>query len=301
MKKPAKIASLVALVLLALAGAAWVFVAPRELKTLVRFWMWHDSHLRASGDVALQPAGTRVYWEEFGAEDGPAVVVLHGGLCAIPFMGGQIEPLAAEKFRVIALETRGHGKSSNTAPAFSYELLADDVVAVLDALKVPRADIVGWSDGGNTALELARRYPERIRSIVAIGANRSPDGLKRAELQQFLAAAPTDPMLAPLRTLYERRSKSPQEWPKLLDLVRGMAASQPKWSLEELGAIRAPVLLINGEHDLTLPAHAAEMQKAIPGARLEIAAGEGHSVPLSNPQLIAPTMMAFLRAQSAQR
>ena len=80
-------------------------------------------------------------------------------------MGGQIEPLDAESYRVIAIDSRGTGKSSNTAPVLTYEMMSDDVVGVMDALKIERADIVGWSDGGNLGLDLARRYPDRIRKV----------------------------------------------------------------------------------------------------------------------------------------
>src|SRR5689334_21528506 len=93
---------------------AWVFVVPGELKTLVRFSRWHDAHVRASGYVEREPAGTRIYWEEFGSPDAPPVVVLHAGLTSINFMGGQIETLAST-YRVLAIDSRGHRKSSNTA------------------------------------------------------------------------------------------------------------------------------------------------------------------------------------------
>jgi pimeloyl-ACP methyl ester carboxylesterase len=74
-----------------------------------------------------------------------------------------------------------------------------------------------------------------------------------------------------------------------------MAFAGPNWSLAQLGTIRAPVLLLNGEHDLILRPYAEEMKNAIPGARLEIVKGEGHELPLSNPAVANPIMLAFLR------
>src|SRR6186997_3359364 len=134
MKKRRKVIGVALLAVAALLALGWVFVVPGEVKTLVRFSQWHDSHLRASGYVERQPAGTRIYWEEFGRADGPPVVVLPGGLCPLKVMGGQIETLAAESYRVIAIDSRGNGKSLNTAPALTYEMMTDDVVGVMDAL-----------------------------------------------------------------------------------------------------------------------------------------------------------------------
>lgn len=287
------------LAVLSIVLLGWWFVVPPELKTIIGFSRWHDAHLRASGYVAREPAGTRVYWEEFGKPDGPPVLVLPAGLCTITVMGGQIQALAADSFRVIAIEARGHGRSSNTAPALTYEMMSDDAVAVMDALHVQRADIVGWSDGGNLGLDLARRYPDRIRKVVAFGANHTPapDGADPEQVRQFREAKADSAMLWPLRYMYETSSPTPEKWPQLLEQERAMVFSQPRWSLEQLATIRAPVLLINGEHDLVLLPYATEMKNAIPGARLEIIAGGTHEVPLAQPGVVNPRMLSFLESE----
>ena len=293
------VALLTVAILLAL---GWIFAVPGEVKTLVRFSRWHDSNLRASGYVDREPAGTRVYWEQFGKADGPPVIVLHAGLCTIAFMGGQIESLAAESYRVIAIDSRGHGKSSNAAPVPTYEMLTDDVAAVMDTLKIAQADVVGWSDGGNIGLDLARRYPDRVRRLVAFGANRTPppDGLDPVMTKEFKDAKPDSAMFWPLRYLYEKDSPTPDKWPEFFERERAMVFAGPNWSLEQFGAIRAPVLLLNGEHDLVLLPYATEMKNAIPGARLEIIPGEGHELPLANPAAANPVMLAFLRQKPPQ-
>jgi pimeloyl-ACP methyl ester carboxylesterase len=297
MKKRGKVIGVALLAVATLIALGWVFVVPGEVKTLVRFSRWHDSHLRASGYVDREPAGTRIYWEEFGKADGPPVIVLHAGLCSIAFMGGQIESLAAEFYRVIAIDSRGHGKSSNTAPVPTYEMLSDDVVGVMDALKIAQADIVGWSDGGNLGLDLARRYPDRIHKVVAFGANRTPppDGQDPEETKEFKDAKPDAAMFWPLRHLYEKNSPTPEKWSEFFERERAMVFAGPNWSLEQLATIRAPVLLLNGEHDLVLLPYATEMKNAIPGARLEIVPGEAHELPLANPTAANPIMLAFLK------
>jgi len=297
MKKLLWILGIVAGVLGVLVVLGWVFVVPRELKTLIQFAAWHDSHLRASGFVAREPAGTRVHWEEFGKHGGPPVVVLHGGLCSIAFMGGEIEALAKNSYRVIAIDSRGHGKSSNTAPVLTYDLLTDDAVAVMDSLHIAQADIVGWSDGGNAGLGLAIRYPERVRRLVAFGSNHTPapDGTDPKMVEEFKKAKPDADMLAPIRYVYEKTSPTPEKWPELFERVRAMAFAGPNWSLAQLAAIHARVLLVNGEHDLVLLPYATAMKNAIPGARLEIVAGEGHELPLANPAKANALMLPFLR------
>jgi pimeloyl-ACP methyl ester carboxylesterase len=214
-------------------------------------------------------------------------------------MGGQIDPLAAASYRVIAIDSRGNGRSSNTAPVLTYEMMSDDVVGVMDALKIPRADIVGWSDGGIVGLDLAQRHPDRISRLVAFGANRTPppDGADPAMVKAFREAKADAAMFWPLRRIYETRSPTPGKWPELLEQERTMAFSQPQWSLEQLGTIRARVLLINGEHDLILLPYATEMKNAIPGARLEIIPGGTHEVPLAKPDAVNPIMLSFLKQE----
>lgn len=298
-KNLGKVVAVALLVLVAIIGLGWLFVVPQELKTLVGFSRWHDSHVRTSGYVERLPAGTRIYWEEFGEADGPPVVVLPAGLCTIAFMGGQIERLAMASYRVIAIDARGNGKSSNTAPALTYEMMSDDVVGVMDAVKIQRADIVGWSDGGNVGLDLARRYPDRIRKVVAFGANHTPapDGADPVMAKEFKDAKADSAMLFPIRFLYERSSPTPEKWPQLLEQEQTMAFTQPRWSLEQLATIRAPVLLINGEHDLVLLPYATDMKNAIPGARLEIIPGGTHEVPMADPDAVNPIMLSFLKQE----
>lgn len=298
-RKFGKIIAIALLAVVAIVALGWLFVVPPELKTIIRFSRWHDAHVRVSGYVSREPAGTRVYWEEFGKADGPPVVVLPAGLCTITVMGGQIEPLAAEAYRVIAIDARGNGKSSNTAPALTYEMMSDDVIAVMDALKIERADIVGWSDGGNLGLDLARRYPDRIRKVVAFGANHTPapDGADPVQVKEFKDAKADSAMLWPLRHMYENSSPTPEKWPELFEQERAMVFTQPQWPLDQLASIRAPVLLINGEHDLVLQPYATEMKNAIPGARLEIIPGGTHEVPLARPAVVNPIMLSFLKEE----
>jgi len=294
-----KVIAIALVTLVAIIALGWLFVVPRELKTIIGFSQWHKSHVRASGYVGREPAGTRVYWEEFGKADGPPVVVLPAGLCTIAVMGGQIERLATESYHVIAIDSRGNGRSSNTAPVLTYEMMGDDVIGVMDALKIARTDIVGWSDGGNLGLDLARRYPARVHKVVAFGANHTPapDGVDPAQVKEFKEAKADSAMFWPLRYMYQKSSPTPEKWPELFEQERTLVFTQPQWSLEQLATIRAPVLLINGEHDLVLLPYATEMKNAIPGARLEIIPGGTHEVPVADPDAVNPLMLSFLKRE----
>jgi pimeloyl-ACP methyl ester carboxylesterase len=167
----------------------------------------------------------------------------------------------------------------------------------MESRGIAQADIVGWSDGGNVGLGLALRDPDRVRRLVAFGANHTPppDGADPKMTQEFRDAKPDAPMFAPIRYLYEKQSATPAEWPNLFTREQAMAFAGPNWSLAQLGTIHAPVLLLNGEHDLILRPYAEEMKNAIPGARLEIVKGEGHELPLSNPAAANAIMLPFLR------
>jgi pimeloyl-ACP methyl ester carboxylesterase len=291
--KPLKVLGAVVVALVVIFGMLWTFVVPDMLKELIAFERWRDENTRASGTVEREPAGTRIYWEEYGVAGGPPVVVLHGGFGSIGTMGPQIRALAPTH-RVLAIDSRGHNKSTNAADKLTYEMMSDDVVAVMDATKIQRGDVVGWSDGGNVGIDMARRYPDRVNKVVAFGAVYDATGGNEKDIAQMRAALPDDAGFMPVRSSYEKNNPSPGNWPVFFKQVQTMLLSEPRWTLAQLATIRAPVLLVNGEHDLVRLAHATEMKNAIPGARLEIVAGAGHEAPLANSEAVNALMMPFL-------
>ena len=122
-----------------------------------------------------QVNGIRLYYSKIG--HGSPVVLLHGGLGNADYWGHQVKALAA-RHTVISVDSRGHGRSTRDARPYGYDLMADDVVALLDQLKIPRADFVGWSDGAILGLDLAMRYPQRVGKVFAYAANTRTDGVK---------------------------------------------------------------------------------------------------------------------------
>src|SRR6201993_1668313 len=130
-------------------------------------------HSERSGHAKVN--GISIYYAEYG--QGSPVILLHGGLANSDYWGNQIKALAPYH-TVIVMDSRGHGRSTRDSRPYGYDLMADDVVALMDVLKVPKADIVGWSDGAILGLDLAMRHPDRVNKIFAFAANTVTSGVK---------------------------------------------------------------------------------------------------------------------------
>src|SRR5690349_15674320 len=133
----------------------------------------------ADAEGRVERDGAAIWYATYGR--GAPVVLLHGGLGHSGNWGHQVPALVAAGRRVVVVDTRGHGRSTRDARPFSYELLASDVLAVLDALDVERAAFVGWSDGACTALVLARRAPARAAGVLYFACNVDPSGVKELD------------------------------------------------------------------------------------------------------------------------
>ena len=125
------------------------------------FYVWKFGAGKTHGGQYFNSNDVSIYYETYGA--GPPVLVLHGGLGSIEGMSYQIRALAKSHF-VIAADSRGHGRSTDSDAPLSYSLMSDDMSRLLDHLQIDRVDVVGWSDGGIIGLDLAIRRPERIKS-----------------------------------------------------------------------------------------------------------------------------------------
>ena len=246
---------------------------------------------RWPGGRRLQTHGVSLYYRTFGA--GPPVLVLHGGLGYLETMHAQTADLARDHL-VIAPDSRGQGRSSDGAGPLRYADMADDMVALLDRLHVLRADVVGWSDGGIIGLDMAMRYPDRVRRVVAIGANSDPTGLSvmPSAADAGGAAAPAAP------ASYRRLSPDPAHWPVFYNRLIEMWRTQPHYSAADLARIRAPVLIMAGDHDVIRREHTDALARAIPGAREVILPGVGHDGPMTAPGPVNAAVRRFLTGTS---
>jgi pimeloyl-ACP methyl ester carboxylesterase len=227
--------------------------------------------------------GARLYYEAYGTGD--PLLVLHGNEQSIATMRKQIAHFARSR-RVIALDSRAHGQSSRGDGELTYELLAQDVAALLRSLHLASVDVLGWSDGGNVALLLAMTEPELVGKVAVMGAALSPQG---AHDWAF-------PMVESQRAdILDRMSKTPDPaaLQSQLDLV-DLLLQHPNIAPERLKAISSPVLVMAGDEDVIRNEHTLEIYQHIPHAQLCIFPGSTHFVPLVQPDLFNSTVEAFL-------
>ncbi|MFJ3411603.1 alpha/beta fold hydrolase [Pseudomonas protegens] len=232
--------------------------------------------------------GIRLYYSKLG--HGSPVVLLHGGLGNADYWGLQAKALAA-RHTVISVDSRGHGRSTRDARPYGYDLMADDVIALLDQLKIPRADFVGWSDGAILGLDLAMRYPQRVGKVFAYAANTQTSGVKEGVENNPTFAA----YIERAGQEYTRLSLTPKEYPAFVEQIGHMWASQPNWSDADLAKIKTPVLIVDGDHDEAIKReHTEYMAQAIPGAGLLILPNVSHFAFLQDPGLFNAALEHFL-------
>ncbi|PRA11737.1 MULTISPECIES: alpha/beta fold hydrolase [Pseudomonas] len=232
--------------------------------------------------------GIKVYYTRTG--HGSPVVLLHGGLSNSDYWGNQVKALAA-KHTVISIDSRGHGRSSRDDKPYGYDLMADDVVAVLDSLNIPRADIVGWSDGAIIGIDLALRHPDRIGKVFAFAANTQTSGVKDAvEKNPTLAA-----FIERAGKEYAKLSPTPKEYDAFVEQISHMWASQPNWTDAQLQSIKTPILIADGDHDEAIKReHTEYMAATIPEAGLLILPNTSHFAFLQDPALFNAAVLGFL-------
>ncbi|KTB59678.1 alpha/beta hydrolase [Pseudomonas allii] len=239
-----------------------------------------------SGYAAVN--GIKVYYTRTG--HGSPVVLLHGGLSNSDYWGNQVKALAA-RHTVISIDSRGHGRSSRDDKPYGYDLMADDVVAVLDHLKIPRADIVGWSDGAIIGIDLALRHPDRLGKVFAFAANTQTAGVKDGVEKNPTFAA----FIERAGKEYARLSPTPKEYDAFVEQISHMWASQPNWTDAQLQSIKTPILIADGDHDEAIKReHTEYMAATIPGAGLLILPNTSHFAFLQDPALFNAALLGFL-------
>jgi len=235
--------------------------------------------------------GINIYYAVYG--EGSPVILLHGGLANTEYWGNQIKALAPHH-TVIVMDSRGHGRSTRDARAYGYDLMADDVVRLMDVLKVSRADVVGWSDGAILGLDLAIRHPDRVGKIFAFAANTVPSGVKdEVEKNPTFAA-----FIKRAGQEYDTRSATPKEYDAFVEQISKMWASEPNWTDAQLKAITSSVLVVDGDHDEAIKReHTEYIAATIPNAGLLILPNASHFAFLQDPNFFNFAILHFLGDQ----
>ena len=249
-------------------------------------------HPASSGYVAHD--GARIYFTTYGK--GTPVVLLHGGLSSQRYWGDQVPALVRAGYRVILIDSRGHGRSSRDARPYTYELMASDVLAVMDRLAVRRAAMVGWSDGAIIGLVMALKDPERLTRVFAFAANMDPSGVDPA-----VASNPTFVRFGRRAAAdYAALSPTPKDFEGFQKAITRMWDTEPNYKAADLARIHVPVAIVDGDHDeAILRAHTDYLARSIPGAKLVILPGASHFAMLQRPAAFNAAMLAFL--QPAER
>lgn len=229
----------------------------------------------------IKVADGEIYYETYGK--GSPLILLHGNSESISSFRKQIGPLS-EHYQVIAMDTRGHGNSINrSTTAYSYRLFADDLKAVMDSIHIQKASLLGWSDGGNTAIEFALKHPEKIDKMVLMGANIFPGtkAIKEDIVRMFEKRRDS------LMNLQDAGSNNQL---RLTQLV----LQEPQINADDLGRISMPILILAGESDVIKTEHTLLIHALIKSSSAQIIAGEDHYLPLKNPNLFNKIVRDFL-------
>jgi pimeloyl-ACP methyl ester carboxylesterase len=236
----------------------------------------------------IENRGARIWFSTYGS--GAPVILLHGGLGHSGNWGYQVQAFMAGGYRAVVIDSRGHGRSTRDQQPYSYELMASDVLAVMNAIDLDRAVLVGWSDGACTAVVLAAKYPERVAGVFYFACNMDPTGVKAFEstptLNRCFARHAAD---------YKQLSATPQQFDEFVKDVSLMQRTQPNYSAEDLANITVPVRIVQSEKDeFILREHAEYLAQTMPRASFLLLPGVSHFAPLQRPAQFNKTMLAFV-------
>lgn len=232
----------------------------------------------------------RMYYVVRGS--GPVLVLLHGGAGN----GDQFEHQVGEfekHYKLIIPDMCAQGRTTDRPGPLTFHAMAEDVIALMDQLGIKRFDVMGWSDGGVTGIDIAIHHPGRIKHLVTFGANFSPDGLNPADVA-WNDTATVAGFGDGMREGWMKLNPEPAHYEVALGKVLVLWKTLPKFTPAELGSIRTRVLVCAGENDLIRLDHTKALVKAIPNAKMWIVPAASHSAMIEKPELVNPKVLAFL-------
>lgn len=254
--------------------------------------------------------GLKMYYEIHG--EGEPVVMLHGAFMTITGWADWVKELSKTR-KVIAVEMQGHGRTADIKRDMSFENLADDVAALLDHLKIPSADVIGYSMGGGVAMQTAIRHPEKVRKVVVISAVFRYDGWVKEGRDALPSITAEVFKGSPVEAEYKRLSPTPNEFPEFVRHVISSAARPYDFGSDKIKATKAPMFFIHGDADGVRFEHIAEMyalkgggnihgdMMPRPASRLAIIPDTTHVTLMSRMSMIVPMVVDFLDAKTGKQ
>jgi pimeloyl-ACP methyl ester carboxylesterase len=233
--------------------------------------------------------GVRLYYEVYGT--GEPLLMVHGN-------GGSISDLRKQigyfrkRYMVIAMDSRDHGRSGDSAETLTYEKMTDDQAALLDHLKVGPVNVLGWSDGGIEALLLGIRHPAKVKKLVAMAANLNPT-----------PDAFSPDILALIKTMMADIPPAVRDTPdgRRSLKVTGMMLVEPNIDAKALEAITTPTLVLAADHDVIRDEHTIDIYHHVPNSQLAIFPNATHMIPYDDPATFNATVERFLRTPFVKR
>ena len=251
--------------------------------------------------------GLDMYYEVHGR--GTPLVLIHGAYMSIDSNWAELIPTFARRYRVIAVELQGHGRTRDVDRPITYEGMADDVAALLETLGVPCAAVFGYSMGGGVAIRLAMQYPELVNRLIVASASISYDAYPPDFRSMIEGVTPELMEGTPFHEEYLRLAPDPAAFPRLVEKLRALDLQWFAWPEEEFAKIAVPTLLVFGDADVVSLEHAVKMHKllggrmngdltGLPKAQLLVLSGTTHFGVISEAQSLAilrKVVPSFLR------
>ena len=229
-----------------------------------------------------------IWYAAYGS--GAPVILLHGGLGNSGNWGYQVPALVENGYHAVVIDSRGHGRSTRDARPYSYELMASDVLAVMDTLQIDKAALVGWSDGACTALILADKVPIRAAGVFFFACNMDPSGTKEFQMTPIIQRCFNRHVKD-----YQQLSATPDQFDEFSEAVGLMQRTQPNYSANDLAQIRVPVAIVQSEFDEFIKReHAEYLAQNIPNAEFVHLPGVSHFAPLQRPDQFNRAVLGFL-------
>jgi pimeloyl-ACP methyl ester carboxylesterase len=235
----------------------------------------------------------RMWYAIYNKGGGDPVLLVHGGTSKAETWGNQVSVLM-RNHEVVLGESRGHGRSTRSGKPYSYQLMADDWVGLLDFLKIDKVALVGWSDGAIIGLDIAMRRPERLTRLWEYGTNTQASGLKSSFFSDLVVAEAA----ALQRKDYERLSPTPNDYGAFEAAITEMWKTQPNYMPSDLARITTPTMIVDGQYEEAIEReHTEEIAREIPGARLLIMPDVSHWGHWQDPLLYNRELTTFLDAK----
>ena len=236
--------------------------------------------------------GTKVYYEEYGK--GVPLLMLHGGFGDISDFQ-KVIPRLSEKYRVIIPDAPGLGRSEYADSILSYQLLADYSSKFIDLLKLDSVYVIGWSDGGNTALILAKDRPEKVKKIIVSGANYKLDGFTKEALEECKNLTDTNWVKKELEGWIKHYQElSTKNWRRYVSEGGTMWFNEQYFPKNDLEKIQASTLVVYGDKDMFTLEHGIEIRNAIKNSQFCVIPDCSHQVFYEKPELFIELALTFL-------